>query len=391
LDGAPRAKGSAVSESFDYRGIKIELRGKRWRWRARDGQRIVTQSFQSVDGARAALDIFLNERLHSSLLDPGRGGPTVGALCADWLRHKSLSIAPGTAAQYEIHVRVHITPTLGHYHANLIRPNDLDDFYTTLRWKAAKESHNVLRQAFEWGLQNRLVLRAANPCVIARPSRRSSVDHDGTFESDEVVRCVREKEIPTRTDLEKLLADADERDLETWWLYLKVAATIGARPGEVCALRREHLDVDRGTVRIEWSADKVSGRVKRPKSPWSVRTLALPDDFFRAIECALPTEPNAFLFPSNQRRGQTSPLPCWSARSVTRRLDAALLRTGLPRFTPHALRHYVATHLLDQRWPPLQVARVLGHADDTLVRKLYANHIVDDTQRLIGEAAARLV
>jgi integrase len=47
--------------------------------------------------------------------------------------------------------------------------------------------------------------------------------------------------------------------------------------------------------------------------------------------------------------------------------------------------------LLDQGWPPMQVARWLGHRNDTMVRLLYAAHVVEDTRLLLGEAAGRLI
>lgn len=381
-----------MEASLVHRGVKIEPRGRSWRWRVQVGGLRVAQSFRDLAEARRCLDEFLDVRARVALRDQHSSEcfRTVRDLCVAWFDHKCPRIAPGTAAQYELHIRVHITPVLGSSDPNVLRPRDLDSLYSTLRWKAAKESHNVLRQSFDWALKNRLVARASNPCDIARPSRRTSTDDDGVYESSDVVRRVREKEIPRADDVAKLLTDAEEGGLGVWWLYIKVAATTGARPGEVCALRRMNFDLERRTVAIEWSADKVSGKVKRPKSPWSVRTLSLAPSFIDAIAPALPTEQEAFLFPSNTWRGRKSPLPCWNARSVKRRLDAALARTGIDHFTPHAFRHYVATHLLDQGWPPLQVARFLGHADDSLVRKLYANHIVDETQRLIGEAAARL-
>jgi len=143
-------------------------------------------------------------------------------------------------------------------------------------------------------------------------------------------------------------------------------------------------------VRIRWSADRVGGRIKSPKTASSVRTVYLPGSFFDEIAAALPADPDAFLFPANTYRGMRSRLPCWNARSVKRRLDRALERTGLPHFTPHAFRHYVATHLLSSGVSPTQVARFLGHADDSLVRRLYGNHIVDAEQRRIGEIASGL-
>ncbi len=190
--------------------------------------------------------------------------------------------------------------------------------------------------------------------------------------------------------VQKLLIDAESAGDTAWWVYLKLAAATGARPGELCALRRRDIDLEQRTVRIEWAADRVSGRIKRPKTRWSVRTLPIAASVLDDIAEALPSDPDAFLFASNTYKGARSPLPCWNSRTVKRKLDAALHRVGADHFTPHAFRHYVATHLLDAGWAPLQVARFLGHANDILVRTLYANHIVDDTQRLIGEAAGEL-
>lgn len=376
-----------------HRGIKIQTHGRRWRWRARMGRQLVVRSFETPDAARAALDEFLDSRRDS----PSRRGavrsdqPCVLDLCLEWLRFRTPSLAPATVQQYGIHIRVHIGPGIGPMSTSEVRPLDLDAFYRSLRWKSAKESHNILRQSFDWGLRNGLIERESNPCSVVRPSRRSSVDHDGYFDSDQRLRPVEEKDVPTRSEVEKLLIDAEALNARSWWLYLKFASTTGARPGEICALRTKDITPDALTVRIEWSADRVSGRLKRPKTPSGIRTLWLPPKFFEQVGPFLPPDPQAFLYPSNTQPGAVSPLPCWNSRGVKRRLDAALARTGIRHITPHAFRHFVATQLLDQGWPPLQVARFLGHANDSLVRTLYGNHIVDETQRLIGEAAAGLV
>jgi hypothetical protein len=40
--------------------------------------------------------------------------------------------------------------------------------------------------------------------------------------------------------------------------------------------------------------------------------------------------------------------------------------------------------------PFTQVAQFLGHKDPSVTIDLYANHVVDDVQRMMGEAAASL-
>jgi hypothetical protein len=37
-----------------------------------------------------------------------------------------------------------------------------------------------------------------------------------------------------------------------------------------------------------------------------------------------------------------------------------------------------------------QVAHFMGHKDPSVTLDLYANHVVDDVQRMMGEAAAAL-
>ena len=98
-----------------------------------------------------------------------------------------------------------------------------------------------------------------------------------------------------------------------------------------------------------------------------------------------------FLFPATGQRRGIRKLACWTANSVYGRLRRATARLGLPPYTPHSFRHFCATHLLDEGWPPMQVARWLGHRNDTMVRLLYSAHIVDETRSQLGEAAAELV
>ncbi len=381
-------------QAFSHRGVKIEKHRKRWRWRARDhGGKVVVGGGTSAGLAMSSLDEFLDVRALARADDQtaARRPTSVAALCENWYRSKKPFIAPATVQQYGIHIRVHIKPRIGQIDANTIRPLELEIFYGALRWKSAKESHNILRQAFDWGIRNGILVRDSNPCLVVRPSRRSSIDHDGFFGTDDRIRPVSDKDIPTRIELEKLIVDAEARRDPTWWLYLRFAIATGARPGEICALQRKHVCETQGSVRIEWSADRVAGRLKRPKTPSSVRTLHLAIEFFDQIAEVLPGDPEVFLFPSNTRPGARSPLPCWNSWSVKRRLDDALKRTGLRHITPHSFRHYVATELLDLRLSPLQVGRFLGHANDTLVRSLYGNHILDEAQKLIGHAASRLV
>lgn len=256
-----------VSKGVRYRGVKIEGRGRRWRWELRvDGKRL-RPSFASLDEAKSALDNVMAQReqdRRASYVEQTNALP-IAELCDRWFLSYRSRLAPATAYQYGIHIRVHITSGIGEVDANTIRPRELQSFYDALRWKPAKESHHILRKAFAWGLLNGDLWREQNPALVAKPNRRSCVDHDGYYDEEGTIHALDEKDVPLPKEVEKLLVDAEASD-PTWWLYLKLAVNTGARPGEICALQRKHIDVERRTVRIEWSADRVGGRVKRPKS-----------------------------------------------------------------------------------------------------------------------------
>jgi integrase len=348
----------------------------------------------TLDEARATLDALLDRRAvtHAATSRPGTTTMTLAGLCTDWLSRKT-DLAPATRESYEIHLRVHIVPGIGSLDANLIRPLELEDFYGGLTYATAQKCHMVLRGAFDWAIRNERLSRPSNPTYAVRPNRRMCADHDGYFGEDDDFRTVPEKAIPKLEEIKLLIKDAKARGQRWWWLYLVIAVTTGARPGEICALRRRDFDLSEHTIRIEWSADKVSKRLKRPKTPWSVRTVRLAPKFFDRIAPHLPKDPDAFLLPSAEACGRRggSVLECMNSRSIERKLDRQLGRLGLPHYTPHGFRHYVATHMLDAGKQALQVGKFLGHRDDQMVRKLYGAHIVDDTQRSIGEAASRLV
>lgn len=136
----------------------------------------------------------------------------------------------------------HIEPWLGHRSADTIRPLDVEDYYSRITYKTALVSRDVLRPAFRWGLTNGLVRHrdGINPFDLAKLARSRCLD--GNAEADAArTASVDERLIPTLADIEKLLTDAEERGAWAWWLYLRLAPSIGARPGEMCALQRSDL------------------------------------------------------------------------------------------------------------------------------------------------------
>jgi len=58
-------------------------------------------------------------------------------------------------------------------------------------------------------------------------------------------------------------------------------------------------------------------------------------------------------------------------------LKRLLMQAGLPKFTPHALRHSTATYLLATGVPDRVVMVILGHSSSTIDESIPARHVDD--------------
>ena len=67
-------------------------------------------------------------------------------------------------------------------------------------------------------------------------------------------------------------------------------------------------------------------------------------------------------------------------RLVSHRVHGLLTPIGLPTFRPHDLRHGCATLMLRQGRSILEVAKNLGHADPSMVMRVYG-HVANDSLR----------
>lgn len=352
------------------------------RWIAKD----------SLPAAVSELDRLLDERGRSRAAAHIEG-LTVSQLIDEWWLRKQREIRESTCMRYESVMRLHIKPGIGHLSANELRPLDVEDYFSAVTHKTALVSRDVLRPAFRWGIANRLVVRAdgTNPLHVAKIVRSRCLGGDPEQDANATTQ-VDERLLPSPQEFEKLLVDAEERSELRWWLYLRLAPTLGARPGELCALRGGDIDREACTISISRSANKLTLKVGAVKRASSVRSLYLGPQLFEEIGPLLDEiGHDDFLFPATGDRCGVRRIACWTANSVYGRLMRATKRLGLPAYTPHSFRHFCATHLLDEGWPPMQVARWLGHRNDLMVHMLYGAHIVEETRSQLGEAAARLV
>ena len=195
-----------------------------------------------------------------------------------------------------------------------------------------------------------------------------------------------------------------ESENPTLGALLRLGGLIGARRGELCALRWSDLDAERRTLRIERNLTSPKGRrwAEGPTKTKNRRAVPLSDEALaelvghrarREMLCGLAgveLDPRGFVFgPDAWPDGSTPFRPDY----VTRRSRELATAEGLPveLCHPHGLRHYVATRGMANGADAVSMAAILGH-DPALLLSTYA-HAVDEAKvaavAAIGKTLAR--
>jgi integrase len=247
--------------------------------------------------------------------------------------------APTTLVRYRSAISTNIKPRLGRIAINKLGPADLDRFYGQLTRAglgplSVRKSHAILSAAFNqavrWGW------------IDANPASRSSPP---SIQAQEVR--------PPEFDELKLLLAAFANEHQDLGSLIYLAASTGARRGELCGLRWSDIDLDSATLTIARSisdADK-EVTVKETKTrharrialdPSSVSVLREHLDRVetQATAAGVTLVPAAYVW--SQEADAASP---YRPDRVTGNFRTLRDQLGLQHITFHSLRHFTATTL----------------------------------------------
>jgi len=149
-------------------------------------------------------------------------------------------------------------------------------------------------------------------------------------------------------------------------------AGTGVRVGEALGVPWGEVDIDNRQVTIRWTLDD-DGRRESPKYDHCIRTIPIPGALAaRLVAAKLATaniSADAFVF-------QTTAGTAMNRHNLTRRgLWVACAAAGLPRISPHALRHGHGSALLERNWTLPAVSRRLGHRNTRVTAEVYAHEL----------------
>ena len=169
------------------------------------------------------------------------------------------------------------------------------------------------------------------------------------------------------------------------------AAWSGLRQGELLALTRADLDLDKvpATVRVRRSVRRSESgtvRIDLPKTPASIRTVSLPAPLAHVLAAHLAEfvgeEPDAPLF-----RTAAGTLPARSNLSTT--FGRALVAAGAPQVRFHDLRHVAQVYAAEAGATLPELMARLGHATPAAAM-VYLHARADRDQALTDALSAAM-
>ena len=338
--------GSARQRRAKTSGTMIQNASGTWRARLNspDGTRVSLGSFRTKTEAQRALAVAVGEQSKGSWVNPQSGRVLFSEYAPEWVTMRA-GIRPRTIELYESQVRVHLVPAFGDIPLAEITSAHVRRWYADMcaaerpsRTTVAK-IYRLMRTILGTAVEDELIPK--NPCSIKGAGVEKSA----------------ERPIATMDQVDALAKAIDPRFRAL--VYMATYTTL--RFGELFALRRRNIDLDRATVTVLEQIGFVNGEMVAgpPKSDAGRRIVSIPASVIPEIREHLDrfvaSDTDAFVF-----RGAKGALPARSNWSVLWRRVA--IEAGVPGLRFHDLRHTGNTLAASTGASTKELMSRMGHA-----------------------------
>ena len=305
-----------------------------------------------------------------------KGTPTVAAWCATWLTSRqSTAKKVSTYVRDEVDLRLYIVPTIGTVRLDRLTPEHLRDLNRTLSETESALTGRKLSGTYQYNIVKSLrnVLHAAEERWVIDPRcfAKSLLPAKDTAERNPLTDAEYAEVLAAINDPVRLATVPHGARFHAAFL---IALELGARSGEILALRWSDIDRTAGSFSICGAVTRgAHGTViGDTKTAAARRTLPLGDNIAAALD-RLPRR-GSLVFPSindpERPTNQGEVLSAWHA----------LLRVaGVRAVRFHDARHFAATELIHAGVPIAEVSGLLGHANVAITLKTYTHAVKDFT------------
>ena len=307
--------------------------------------------------------------------------PTLNQYYEMWMEARRGTVKDATLRcqrfQYETCANVEISLTglkIGDMKLKEITPDDIREVQRALvdgSGNAAQTVNDkiaVLSHIFNTAIKERRL--DYNPCIAVKSLKRTE-----RAARDTIHRALTQEEQETFF-----------REAENSFYYdtFRMAALTGMRCGEIGALYLS--DISGGMINIERTITKTEygyiigddaktwhGRRKIPVNEGIKEVLEHQKEINKMLDGDKITSITERVFKAPERG-------LLLATPADREINRICKRTGIEKFTMHALRATFATRCIEQGMDVKTLQEILGHSDYGLTMNLYG-HVVDDTKR----------
>ena len=306
------------------------------------------------DEAEQKFRAFLNEK--TSI--PSVTNITVRDIIYEWLKVKSLHVRESTLANYRMKSEKHIIPYFGDTDCGKIRSRDI---YTFIDKKSSEGLSvryvsdiivlikSVIKYAYsEYGVNNGI-----NGLIMPKKSRPE-------------VRLLTDEE---QKRLKACITAAPDRTS----VGIALALSTGLRIGEVCALRREDINLEKRILTVRHTIQRIRCHdgerrtklvISGPKSEFSNREIPIPD-FMTDMLKRFDDSDDIYLL-----TGKTKPM---EPRSMQYKFARILKKLSLPSVHFHSLRHVFASNAVALGFDVKTLSELLGHSSVELTLNRYVH------------------
>ncbi len=356
--------------------------GERSAWiadyRSHDGNRHI-KTFRRKKDAESWATTALFE-VKQGTHTPESASITVAEAAENWIRRAELdSLERSTIAQYRQHANQHINPLIGRTKLSKLTTPAMQD----VRDKLLEGMSRPLAKKVLTSIKSILSDAQRRGHVSQNVARGVSIKMDGRHRRKIVVG----EDIPSKQEIREILDVAKGR----WRPLLVTAVFTGLRASELRGLTWANVDFDAKMIRVRQRADKWN-QIGSPKSGAGERDVPMAPMMMNTLrewklEC--PKGELNLVFPNG--RGNVEALANIYSRGFApiQRACDIVDANGKAKYGMHALRHFCASWLIEQGFPPKRVQVIMGHSGIQMTFDTYGHlfpSAEDDHARLaMGE------
>lgn len=346
-----KPRGQSAEEA---QGKRANIR-YRVRYRTPEGRQTDKRGFATKRDAQAFAATVEVQKMTGEFVAHKAGRTTVNELGSTWAELAKANLSPGSWRNYETAWRVHVQPKWGGVSVKDINLLAVDTWLASMPradGKQGRPSAPTIERAYTV-LLGILDVAVKGGKLKTNPARGATLP-----------RRIEKRRVYLEAKQVKALASAAGPHGD---LVLTLAFT-GLRWGEAAALRVSSWDASRSRLAVTATCSRVGSTIiEGPPKDHEHRSVPVPLFLAeRLCERTKGLEPDALIFP-----GVSGFLPAPDVRHGW--FVKALQAAGLPRITPHDLRHTCASLAVSSGAHVKALQRMLGHAKASMTLDTYAD------------------